>query len=57
MTSLPFARVNSPVCEAMILSFGLALITLANPFFRSIAGDEPVVPWSSTMLTWLVAPL
>ena len=57
MTSLPFARVNSPVCEAMILRFLFPLIIWRKPFARSIAGEEPVVPCSSTMRTGFVAPL
>ena len=30
MTSLPSARVKSPVCEAMTLSFGLAVIAVGE---------------------------
>lgn len=51
MTSLPLARVNSPDCDAITLRFGLALMTSANPFFRSIAGAAPTVPSSWTMFT------
>ena len=51
MTSLPLARVKSPVCEAMILNFGSASMTSAKPSLRSLAGAEPVVPCSSTMFT------
>ena len=51
MTSLPLARVKSPVCERMILNFGSALMISSKPFLRSIAGAEPAVPCSSTMLT------
>jgi len=51
MTSLPLARVKSPVCERMILKRGSALMISSKPFLRSIAGAEPTVPCSSTMLT------
>ena len=50
MTCLPSARVKSPVWEATTLKFGSA-DDGAKPFFRSMAGAEPVVPCSSTMLT------
>ena len=51
ITSLPLARVKSPVCERMILKRGSALMISSKPFLRSMAGAEPTVPCSSTMLT------
>ena len=53
MTSLPLARVKSPVCERMILKRGLAAMISSKPFLRSLAGAEPTVPCSSTMFTSL----
>ena len=38
MTSLPFARVNSPVWDCVILNFGIALSASVKPCLRSIAG-------------------
>ena len=51
MTSLPLARVKSPVCDATILNFGSAEMTSVKPFLRSLAGAEPVVPCNSAMRT------
>jgi hypothetical protein len=48
------ARVKSPVWERIIFSFGLAAMTSAKPVLRSVAGAEPTVPCSSTMLSGLV---
>jgi len=41
----------------MILNLGSALMISSKPFLRSIAGAEPTVPCSSTMLTGAVEPL
>ena len=57
MTCLPPLRVKSPLWEAMIFSFGSALMASSNPSFRSLAGADPVVPWISTMFTVSVADL
>ena len=51
MTSLPLARVKSPVWERVILKFGCFFKTSSKPALRSIAGADPTVPWSSTMFT------
>ena len=49
MTSLPFERRKSPLCEAMIFISGWAAIPSSKPFLRSIAGALPGVPCSSTI--------
>ena len=49
ITVLPPSRVNSPVCES-IVSMGASPMPSAKPSARSLAGAEPVVPSSTTML-------
>src|SRR5690606_20641703 len=48
ITSLPLARVKSPLCERTIWKRGSVAITSLKPRMRSLAGAEPTVPCSST---------
>src|SRR4051812_32522063 len=50
ITSLPLARVKSPLCDLMIFIPGFLAMTSPNPFLRSLAGGPPVGPFHSTML-------
>ena len=50
ITCLPPERVKSPVCEAITLRLGSALMASAKPSPRSMAGAAPVVPSSWTTL-------
>src|SRR5690606_17583935 len=51
ITSLPRARVKSPLCERTIWKRASVSITSLKPFMRSLAGAEPTVPCSSTIRT------
>ena len=48
ITSLPLARVKSPLCDSTIWKRASWPMTSRNPFWRSFAGAEPTVPCSST---------
>ena len=49
MTVLPPSRVKSPVCES-IFSIAVPAMASSKPSARSLAGAEPVVPSSTTIL-------
>ena len=49
MTVLPPSRVKSPVCES-IVSIWLPSMASLKPSARSLAGADPVVPSSTTIL-------
>ena len=48
ITSLPLARVKSPLCERTISNRASWPMTSRKPCMRSLAGAEPTVPCSST---------
>src|SRR5687768_13966342 len=57
MTSLPLARLKSPVWLRTIFMPGCFWIASRKPLARSLAGAAPVVPWSSAMLHWPLVAL
>ena len=54
ITVLPSARVKLPVCESSVV-IAVPSMASANPSARSLAGADPVVPSSTTMLVGRVA--
>ena len=50
ITCRPWSRAKSPDWEATISKRSSAAMASSKPFLRSFAGDDPVVPSSSTMI-------